>query len=118
MSIMEMPLQFRDDWPNGLMLNDRGGPLGNLRNVLHTLRNAPEWHGILAYDVFAARAITTKPPPWSDEALEWWTDYHDVRACEWFQEQGIPVNVGMSGAASKLLLARTRYTPCVTTLKP
>ena len=51
----------------------------------------------MAYDVFAARAITTKPPPWSDEALEQWADYHDVRACEWFQEQGIPVAVGMVG---------------------
>ena len=52
---------------------------------------------VLAYDEFAAQAITTKPPPWSNQALAQWTDYHDCRACEWFQEQGIPVTIGVVG---------------------
>ena len=111
MASMVMPLQSRDHWSNGLMLNNRGGPLGNLRNVLHALRKAPEWHGVLAYDVFAARTITTKPPPWSDEALEWWTDYHDVRACEWFQEQGIPVTVGMVGRGIQVVAGENPIHP-------
>jgi hypothetical protein len=118
MASMVMPLQSRDHWSNGLMLNNRGGPLGNLRNVLHALRKAPEWHGVLAYDVFAARTITTKPPPWSDEALEWWMDYHDFRACEWFQEQGIPVTVGMVGRGIQVVAGENPYIPCVITLKP
>ena len=59
MSSIVMPLQSRrDHWTDGLTLNKHGVPLGNLRNVLHALRNAPEWHGVLAYDEFAARAIT------------------------------------------------------------
>jgi hypothetical protein len=90
----------------------------NLRNVLHALRKGPEWHGVLAYDVFAARTITTKPPPWSDEALEWWMDYHDFRACEWFQEQGIPVTVGMVGRGIQVVAGENPYIPCVITLKP
>jgi predicted P-loop ATPase len=97
MSSVVMSLRSRDHWTNGLTLNNRGVPLGNLRNVLHALRNAPEWHGVLAYDEFAAQAITTKPPPWSDQTLAQWMDYHDNRACEWFQEQGIPVTVGVVG---------------------
>ena len=98
MSSVVMPLQSRrDHWTDGLMLNKHGVPLGNLRNVLYALRNAPEWHGVLAYDEFAARAITRKPPPWSDQTAERWTDYHDARACEWFQEHEIAAPAGVVG---------------------
>jgi hypothetical protein len=71
MSSVVMPLQSRrHHWTDGLMLNKHGVPLGILRNVLHALRNAPEWHGVLAYDEFAARAMTRKPPPWIDQTVE------------------------------------------------
>ena len=74
MSSVVMPLQSRrDHWTDGLMLTNRGVPLGNLRNLTYALRNAPEWHGVLAYDEFAARVITRKPPPWSDQTAERWT---------------------------------------------
>jgi predicted P-loop ATPase len=90
-----VPIQQGQDWTHGLQLNKHGDPLGNLRNVLHVLRNAPEWHGVVAYDEFAGQTITREPPPWSDQTVAHWADYHDNRACEWFQEQGIPVSVGV-----------------------
>lgn len=112
MSSVVMPLQSRrDHWTDGLMLNKHGAPLGNLRNVLHALRNAPEWHGVLAYDEFAARAITTNPPPWSNQTVEHWTDYHDTRACEWFQEQEIPVPVGVVGRGIQTIARENRVYP-------
>jgi hypothetical protein len=73
-------IQREEHWTDGLMRNNRRVPLGNLRNVLHALRHAPEWRGVLAHDEFAALAITRKPPPWSDQPVEKWTDYHDNRA--------------------------------------
>jgi predicted P-loop ATPase len=98
MSSVVMPLQSRrDHWTDGLMLNKHGVPLGILRNVLYALRNAPEWRGVLAYDEFAARAITRKPLPWIDQTVEQWTDYHDSRACEWFQEHEIAASAGEVG---------------------
>ena len=98
MSSAVTPLQSgRDHWADGLMLSKHGVPLGNLRNVLHALRNAPEWRGVLAYDEFAARAITTKPPPWSNQKVEQWTDYHDTRTCEWFQDREIAAQIGVVG---------------------
>jgi predicted P-loop ATPase len=98
MSSMVMHFRSRrDQWTDGLTLNKHGVPLGNLRNVLYALRSAPEWHGVLAYDEFAARAITRKPPPWSDQTVEQWTDYHDARACEWFQEHEIAASAGAVG---------------------
>lgn len=98
MSSTVLPLQSRvNHWTDGLMLNKHGVPLGNLRNVLYALRNAPEWHDVLGYDAFAARAITRKPPSWSDRTAEQWTDYDDTRACEWFQENQIAAPVGVVG---------------------
>jgi predicted P-loop ATPase len=99
MTNVVVPLQQASHWMLGLTLNDRGVPLGNLRNVLFALRHAAKWQGVLAYDAFAARVITQKPPPWGDRTVEEWADEHDTRACEWIQEQGIPAAAGVVGRA-------------------
>jgi predicted P-loop ATPase len=95
----------------GLTLNDRGVPFGNLRNVLFALRNAPEWQGVLAYDAFAARVITQKPPPWGNRTVEEWVDEHDTRACEWIQEQGVPAAPGVVGRAVQTVARENRVHP-------
>jgi hypothetical protein len=77
------------DWRRGLQLTGKGEPRGNLFNVLHTLRNAPEWKDVVAYNEFAVRVVTKQPLPWGGTNVEKWTDDHDTRACAWFQEQGI-----------------------------
>lgn len=92
-----VPLQQASHWTLGLTSNDRGAPFGNLRNVLYTLRHAPEWEGVLTYDTFAGRVTTQRPPPWGNRTGEVWTDAHDTRACEWLQEHGIPATVGVAG---------------------
>ena len=113
MSSVVMPLQSRrDQWTDGLMLNKHGVALGNLRNVLYALRNAPEWQGVLAYDEFAARAITRKPPPWSDQAVERWMDYHDARGCEWFEEHEIAASSGGGGSRHSDGGTRASLPPC------
>jgi hypothetical protein len=43
MSKAVLPFQSPSDWTRGLTRNNRGVPLGNLRNVLFALRHAPEW---------------------------------------------------------------------------
>jgi predicted P-loop ATPase len=111
MSSPVLPLQFRrTQWRDGLTLNKQGVPLGNLRNVLHALRNAPEWY-VLAYDAFAARAITRKPPPWSDQTVEQWTDYDDSRACEWFQEHEIAAPSGVVGRGIQTVARERLFHP-------
>ena len=93
------PLQHDDHWTDGLTLNKHGIPLGNVRNLLYAFRNAPEWKKVIAYDEFFARVITTRSPPWGYRTVERWTDDDDTRACEWFEEQGIPATVGVVGRA-------------------
>ena len=90
-------VRSQDRWTDGLMLNKHGDPLGNLRNVLHALRHAPEWEAVLTYDEFAGRVITRRPPPWGDRTKEQWADDDDTRACVWLQDHGVPVTVGVVG---------------------
>jgi predicted P-loop ATPase len=104
-------LRQANRWKSGLRVNDRGVPLGNLRNVLFALRNAPEWQGVLAYDAFAAQVITLKPPPWGDRRVEGWADEHDSHACEWIQEQGIPAGAGVVGRAIQTIARETQVHP-------
>lgn len=66
---------------------------------MYSPRNAPEWTDVLAFDEFAARTITKRPAPWGDRTGEPWSDVHDTRACAWFQDVGIPANVGVVGRA-------------------
>jgi putative DNA primase/helicase len=44
---------------------------------------------------FAAKVITRKPPPWSDRNVDRWSNDDDVHASVWFQEQYVPVPVGL-----------------------
>jgi hypothetical protein len=108
MTNVVVPLTQGSHWALGLTLNDRGVPFGNLRNVLFALRNAPEWQGVLAYDAFAARVITQKPPPWGNRTVEEWVDEHDTRACEWIQEQGVPAAPGVVGRAVQTVAREPR----------
>ena len=101
----------RDRWKNGLMLNDHGVPLGNLRNALYTFRHAPEWKAVLAYDEFAAQVITKRPPPWGGPPVERWADQHDVRACAWMQEQDIAVALGVVGHAIQTVAREFPFHP-------
>jgi hypothetical protein len=91
-------LHHRRHWTDDLRVNSRG-VVGNLRNALYALRHAPEWDGVLAYDDFAAKVVTKKPPPWGDRNIDRWSDDDDTSAMVWFQEQNIPVAVGVVGRA-------------------
>jgi hypothetical protein len=75
----------------------------NLFNVLHALRNAPEWTDVLAYDEFEVRVVTRRPPPWGGTKVAKWADDHDTRACAWFQDVGIPANVGVVGRSIQMI---------------
>jgi len=98
-------------WTDGLMKESRGTRLGNLRNVLYTLRSASEWQGVLSYNEFAARVVTKKPPPWGGHTLEQWTDHHDTLACEWFQEQGIAAPAGTVGRGIQAVARENPFHP-------
>jgi putative DNA primase/helicase len=104
--------QRRPDWRGRLMANNKGVPLGNLHNVLLALREAPEWAGVLAYDEFAGKVVTKKPPPWSDDGvINQWLDQHETEATAWFQRQGINAAVGVVGRAIQRAARQSPFHP-------
>lgn len=111
MNDLGMAPQPLNHWTLGLTVNKASTPLGNLRNAMFTLRNAPEWKGVLAYDEFAAKVITVKPPPWGGLAVDTWTDEQDTRACEWMQDHGIPVGVATLGRAIQSAARENSFHP-------
>lgn len=79
------------DWRSGLAR--RGNRiLGDERNMLLTLRLAPELRGLVRFNEFALRVELTRPPPWRDaQTGDPWTDDDDLSMQAWAQEREIEV---------------------------
>lgn len=61
---------WRDRLVTKTVLGRRGEPdrevvIANLANAVTILSNHPAWKGCVAYDLFANRPTTTRPPPWT-----------------------------------------------------
>lgn len=88
------------DWTDELQLDDEGGVLPLLANLLLLLCHHPDWHGVLGFDQFAACVVIRKPPPWGDEAPDTaLTDHHETQTRIWFQRQQIKAAMGDVGRA-------------------
>lgn len=97
-----MTVREPEGWETELVLIPRGkrpaliAPIA--ANVTTILRRHPAWAGIVAYDAFAERIITTRTPPWymSDVSRRVapgaWTDVDTDLLANWFARHG--VNIG------------------------
>lgn len=64
------PIDFSQDWAQGLVRNDESKVLPSLVNVMHTLRAHPEVRGRLAFDLLRQNvvfAIGDRPQVWTDQ---------------------------------------------------
>ena len=87
-------------WTDELQLDDEGGVLPLLANLILYLWHHPDWRGVLGFDQFAARVVIRKPPPWGDEAPDTaLTDHHETQIRIWFQRQQIKAAMGDVGRA-------------------
>jgi predicted P-loop ATPase len=96
------------DWTDQLILNRDGRIVANLANLILTLRQAPKWKGVLAFDEFNIRVCIRKRPPFEEEvaADTPWTDHHESLARSWFQREKINAAAGDIGRAVQ---AAARY---------
>ena len=75
--------------PMSLQLDDEGGVLPLLANLI--LYSAPPsgWQGVLGYDQFGAYVVIRKPPPWDAEAPDTpLTDHHETQTASGFRTSG------------------------------
>lgn len=85
------------DWKDGLRRFSNGNIVPQLANVIHSLKHAPEFIGVVAFDEFGLRVVARRSAPWQSKAGEVWGDNDDRKLAEWLQHQGI--NVGVELAA-------------------
>jgi predicted P-loop ATPase len=100
------------DWTTKLVLDKNGNVIGNLTNLILTLRESPRWKGVLAFDEFCVHVVLRKHPPWGEEAADApWTDHHETLACAWFQTQGIKAVIGTVGRAVQAAARHNKFHP-------
>lgn len=80
--------------------------LPKLANLVTILRFHPEWHGVLGFDTFAERLITTKPPPWDvavapeTKRIGEWRETDYTRVVDWLaRNEGIHVHTKLVAEA-------------------
>jgi putative DNA primase/helicase len=95
-------------WRSLLATRDAKGerPLGDERNLILALRNAPALTNLLRFNEFALRAELTRSPPWRQAAPgEAWRDDDDTALLAWLQHEDIPAR-SAAVAGSVALVAK------------
>jgi predicted P-loop ATPase len=87
----------RYEWRNELILSDNGKILPVLANAITTLRSAPEWRDVLAFNEHALNISTTRDAPWGP--VEKWADHHTYLLVNWLQRHGLLVSITDANAA-------------------
>jgi predicted P-loop ATPase len=100
------------DWTDDLQLDNDGGVLPLLANLILFLRHHPAWRGVLGFDEFSTRVVIRKSPPWGAEAPDTpWTDHHETHARTWFQRQHINPAAGDVGRAVQAAARSNAFDP-------
>jgi putative DNA primase/helicase len=100
------------DWTSDLKLDDKGGALPILSNLILFLRHHPKWAGVLGFDEFGARVLIRKPPPWGAEVPDaHWTDHHESLTRVWFQQEDIKPGLGDLGRAVQAAARDNSFNP-------
>ena len=92
--------------------------LPNLPNAITILRYHPQWRGVLAYDAFAERIITTRPAPWhaavAREVTEAGvvTETDTARVVDWFaRSEGLAITPKVVEMAVPVVAEATELHP-------
>jgi predicted P-loop ATPase len=88
--------------PIDLILGERGNPRAVLANVLTVLTKAEQWRGVVAYDAFADKVVSLRPPPArlgdapQERAPGAWIEADDARTSAWLSsEHNLHVTTGL-----------------------
>jgi putative DNA primase/helicase len=99
------------DWRSGLRRFNNGAIIPQLANVIHAVKFAPEFAGVLAFDEFSLQTVTRCPAPWYRTGGEAWGDNDDRKLTEWAQHQGINIGVELAAHAVQAVAYENRFHP-------
>jgi hypothetical protein len=97
------------------------GPRAILANAISAFLNAPEWDGILAFDMFRECTTLRGVAPWAERDVpveEPWTDQHDRLAANWLQHHGIYVTPVVAGQAAETVARDCPFHPVIDYMVP
>jgi len=98
------------------LIHGKNGPRAILANAITALLNAPEWAGILWFDMFRQCTTLRGKPPWAERngpAEEAWTDQHDRLVANWLQHHGIYVTPSVAGQAAETVARECMFHPVI-----
>ncbi len=77
-------------WEDELLMG-KSRPMAAVNNALIAFRSAPEWLGVLNFDLSSMNIVVKSAPPWEDKRTPPfnWTDSDDTRATAWLERRGI-----------------------------
>ncbi len=114
-----VPVNTEDaGWQSRLILNSRNLPQPLLANAMTAIASAPEWVGVLGFDVFTRQTVALRPPPWGGVgANSWivrqWSDRDDVLATDWLQHRGVTVGIEATRLAVEAVATSHSFHPVV-----
>jgi predicted P-loop ATPase len=107
--------QSKKAWLPLLILTPTGKPRPLLANAIIALREAPEWHGVLAYNEFRRETTVESYPPWDAQVSAWvsraWTDHDDILATDWLQKNDISVQSKITAQAVEVVARDKSFHP-------
>jgi predicted P-loop ATPase len=102
-------------WRPLLILTPTGKPRPLLANAIIALREAPAWHGVLAYNEFRRETVIESYPPWDPQVSKWvtraWTDHDDLLATDWLQKAEISVQSKITAQAVEVVARDRSFHP-------
>lgn len=108
------PKDDRPAWISEIRLNRDGEPVPDAANVVIPLRQAPEWQGVIAYDVFHQRPMFMRRPPWGDKNWSGPTQFADAdeaRVLVWVQNSGIHARIEAVRQALSIVADENKFHP-------
>jgi predicted P-loop ATPase len=102
-------------WHSQLILGKKS-PLPLLANAITAFREAPEWDGLLWFNVFRQCTTLRGVAPWAssrEPVDEPWTDHHDRLAANWLQHHGIRVTPIVAGQAIETVALENPFHPVI-----
>ena len=99
------------NWRDGLRRYNTGSIIPQLANVIHALKFAPDFNGVLWFDDFALQTVARIPAPWQSKSGETWTDNDDRKLAEWCQHKGINVGVELAAHGVQAVAFENRFHP-------
>jgi predicted P-loop ATPase len=105
-------------WHSKLIFGKDKAPKAILANAITALREAPQFAGLLWFDVFRQRPMIRGQAPWMREAVDQeWIPEHDLHTADWLQHHGINVSPDITVQAVEVVSRERLFHPILDYLK-